>query len=197
MPALLATLSYKCETGVIKTNTESYWEDLFMKKIICLAMLVAICCTLCACDPGTYLIDRKLLNHVISVELIEYDNPEQKHFLSWVPNQFDQLVPFNSAQATVLEILSAEKTADFLDSFSKTDILHTYYAYNSPKDVCIRLNYANGDFLIIWANYIEDSHAGYIGEYSSDGTVLSFWGSFGSLNNYKDLLNQYFNCNFE
>jgi hypothetical protein len=64
--------------------------------------------------------------------------------------------------------------------------------YDSPKDICIRLNYSNGNFLIIWANYIEDSYAGYIGEYLSDGTVFSFWGSFSSLMDFEELVNQYF-----
>ena len=165
-----------------------------LSSMICLLL---ICFSLCACDPGMFSIDRDSLNDVVGVDLIEYANPNQKHFPSWVPDQFDKLVPFVPDNATVLESLPSEKISDFLDAFSETYILHTYYAYNSPKDVCIRLNYANGNFLIIWANYSANSHAGYIGEYSSDGTVLSFWGSFGSLNNYKDLLNQYFNCNFE
>jgi len=124
--------------------------------------------------------------------MIEYENPDQKHFLSWVPDQFNKLVPFDCANAMVLETLPAEKTVGFLDAFSKTDILHTYYAFDSPKDICIRLNYANGNFLIIWANYAQGGFAGYIGEYSSDGTVLSFWGSFSSLDSYLDLVNQYF-----
>ena len=164
-----------------------------MKRIISLVLLMIICFLLSACDPGSFSINRESLNDVISVELVEYTNPNQKHFSSWVPDQFDKLMPFVPANATVLESLPSEKTAEFLDAFSNTDILHTYYAYNSPKDVCIRLNYENGNFLIIWANYAKSSYAGYIGEYASDGTVLSFWGSFSSLNYYTDLVNQYFN----
>ena len=163
-----------------------------IRKTVCLAYLMIICCLLCACDPGSYSIDRAALDNVVSVELIEYKNPDQKHFATWVSNQFDKLAPFDSANATVLETLPAEKMDDFLDAFSKTDILASYYAYDSPKGICLRLNYANDNFLIIWANYAEDKHSGYIGEYSSDGTVLSFWGSFSALRDYEDLVNQYF-----
>ena len=163
-----------------------------MKKAVPLILLTIICLSMCACDPSTYPINREELNDVVSVELIEYANPNQKHFTTWVPDQFNKLVPFDSANATTLEVLSSEQISDFLDAFSKTDILHTYYAYNSPKDVCIRLNYQNGNFLIVWANYLDDSYAGYIGEYSSDGTVLSFWGSFSGLSYYEDLVNQFF-----
>lgn len=114
--------------------------------------------------------------------------------MTWVgvPNKYDRLVSFNPANVTVLETLPAEKMDDFLDAFSKTEILEAYYAYNSTKDIRIRLNYANGDFLIIWANYAENMFADYIGEYSSDGTVLSFWGCFSSLSYYEDFVNQYF-----
>lgn len=168
-----------------------------MKKLISLLSLLMVCCLLCACDPGTYSIDREALNSVISVELIEYENPNQKSFTSWVPDQFDKLVSFNSGNATVLETLPAEEIPEFLDDFSETHILHTYYAYNSPKDVCLRLNYENGNFLIIWANYAEESYAGYIGEYSPDGEPLTFWGSFSALSFYKNLVDRYFDYSLE
>ena len=163
-----------------------------MKKILAIILAITTCFLICSCDPSSFPINRDGLDGVIGVELVEYANPNQKHFVTWVPDQFDKLVPFIPANATVLESLPLEKISDFLDAFSKTDILHTYYAYDSPKDVCIRLNYENGDFLIIWANYSEGSYAGYIGEYSSDGAVLSFWGSFSALSSYENLVNQYF-----
>ena len=168
-----------------------------MKKILAIMVVMLIFFSMCACDPGSFSINRESLNNVVSVELIEYACPNQKQFFSWVPDQFNKLLPFVAANATILECLPSDKIADFLDAFSKTDILHTYYAYNSPKDICIKLNYENGNFLIIWANYLDNSYAGYIGEYSSDGTVLSFWGSFSSLRYYKDLVNQYFDYNLD
>ena len=104
-------------------------------------------------------------------------------------------LPFDTDKASVVESLPTEKIPEFLDAFSKTDILHTYYAYNSPKDICIRLNYENGDFLIIWADYARGSFGGYIGEYSANGEVLSFWGSFSALDYYEELVNNYFDYN--
>jgi len=164
-----------------------------MRKTLAIILVAVIFTSICSCDPNSFAIDRDSLNDVVSVDLIEYANSNQKHFSTWVLDQFDKLVPFVLANATILESLPSEKISDFLDAFSATDILHTYYAYNSPNDVCIKLNYANGNFLIIWANYSESRYAGYIGEYSSDGAVLSFWGSFSSLQYYKDLVNKYFN----
>ena len=167
-------------------------EVIVQKKIAAITLLTIICFLMCACDPSSFIINRDSLDNVISIELIEYTNPDQKHFTTWVPDQSDKLAPFILANATILETLPEEKISDFLDAFSTTDILHTYYAYNSPKDICIKLNYENGDFLIIWANYAENSHAGYIGEYSADGTVVSFWGSFSSLSDYENLVNSFF-----
>ena len=168
-----------------------------MKKIISFLCLVVMCfcLCLCSCDPGTYTIFPSSLEGVKTIELIEYKNPDQKQFTSWVSNHFEDLKPFDTANATVIETLQEEKKADFLDALMQTDILHIYYAYDSPADICIRLNYENGDFLIIWSNFKENSFAGYIGKSSSDGSVLSFWGSFSDLSYYQELINNFFNFN--
>lgn len=154
-----------------------------------------MCFCLCSCDPGTYTINPNSLEGVKTIELIDYKNPDQKHFASWVPNHFEDLKPFDTANATVIEKLQDEKKSEFLDSFMETDILHTYYAYDSPADICIRLNYKSGNFLIIWANYKGNSFGGYIGTYSADGSVVSFWGSFSALVYYQDLVNNFFEYN--
>ncbi|MBQ9728823.1 MAG: hypothetical protein IJV85_04425 [Clostridia bacterium] len=163
-----------------------------MKKLAAMLSILLFSLSFCACDPTTYVIQRESLNEVTGVELIEYENPNQKSFNSWVFDQYDKLVPFNNENVTVLETLPSETVSDFLDSFSQTDILHTYYAYDSPKDICIRLHYSNGNFLIIWADYKHESFGGYIGEYLSDGTVSSFWGSFSALFYYENLVHSYF-----
>ena len=165
-----------------------------MKKVFSIVLVIILSFFVCACDPGTFYITDDYLQGITYVELINYDNPNQKHFTSWVPNHFDNLLPFDLSKATTLERLEESKTENFLTDFQeKTDILHTYYAYNSPKGLCIKVNYENGNFLIIWANYKQNSFAGYIGEYLPDGSVLSFWGSFSSLDNYEYLVNTYFN----
>lgn len=163
-----------------------------MKKAIAFLLVTVVCFSLCACDPSRYTVNREEFNGVIGVELIEYENPNQKRFVSWVPDHFDRLLPFVSDNATVLEKLPSEKIPDFLNDLSGKELLREFYAYDSPKDICIRLNYENGNFLIAWANYAENTCYGYVGEYSADGTVLSFWGCFDTVNNYTDLVNRYF-----
>ena len=151
--------------------------------------------SLCACDPAQFITPVDVLESVASIELIEYKNPEQDHFYLRVLNHFDELVPFDHSKATVLELLSKEKIPDFLDSFSHTYILQGYYVYDSPKDYCIRMNLSNGNFVSIWADYQRGAFADYIGKYAQDGTVVSFWGSFSDVNDYRQLVNQYFTYN--
>ena len=163
-----------------------------MKKIICFLCLIILTLSFGACDPGTLTIPPESLAEITSIELIEYTNPEQKHFHSWVPDHSDDLVPFDFSKMTVLETLPEERLTDFKDAFTQTDILNLYYAYDSPADVCIKANYSNGDFLIIWANYKRGSFGGYIGKFAQDGSVSSFWGCFSALFYYEDLVNNFF-----
>ena len=168
-----------------------------MKKITMLLLAAILCCSLASCDPATFVIEREGLDDVVSVDLINYENPDQKHFKTWVPDQSDKLLPFVAENATIIKTLEPGHLQSFLDDFAKTDILHTYYAYNSPKDVCLRLNYKDGGFLIVWSNYKANSYAGYIGEYSQDGQVSCFWGCFSGLFYYTDLVSKYFNYSLE
>ena len=169
-----------------------------MKKFIVIFLVMALSFSLVSCDPGSYRVDTdSMLLDVLSVELIEYDNPDQDHFLSWVPDHFDDLKPFDHSRVTVLNTLPEENIEAFVKDFGECDILHQYYAYDSPDDIVIRCNYKNGDFLIIWADYENQSFGGYIGEYAADGTVKTFWGSFSALPQYTDLVSKYFQKSVE
>ncbi len=169
-----------------------------MKNVIRLIALALLCCLLCACDPNSALPSKEdRLSNVVLVELIEYKNPDQKHFAGSSSDRFDELVPFDPAKVTVLETLATEKNTEFVEAFLQANILDGHYAYNSPNDMCLRLTYENGDFLIIWADYALGRYAGYIGEYAADGTVQDFWGSFSALHYYEDLVGQFFTSELE
>ena len=43
-------------------------------------------------------------------------------------------------------------------------------------------------------DYENESFRGYVGEYTSEGKVLSFWGSFCALSDYEYLVENYFDC---
>ncbi len=162
------------------------------KTIVIFLCFVLVTLNLCSCDPNRFNPEEEWFENVVEIELIYYNNPNQDHFISWVPDHSDDLIAFDNSKVEIIEKLDGERIDDFIAAFISTDILDDYYAYDSPRDTCIRMNYENGDFLIIWSDYNKGSFGGYIGEYSKNGEVLSFWGSFSSVTYYVDLVNDFF-----
>ena len=164
-----------------------------MKKIQIFFVLFVLCFCLSACDPGHYKFNYDdLLENVIGVELINYTNTEQKRFKSWVPNHFSKLVAFKLDNMAVIETLNNEDISYFLKQLSEVSFLYKYYVFNSPKDICMRLIYSNGDFEVISCDYAKNSFCGYIGRYDSNGNVLDFIGSFTGLSAFTALVNNFF-----
>lgn len=164
-----------------------------MKKVTALLAILLVICSLCvfaACDPSTVYIEPEYVSEVVRVELINYDNPAQKHFFSWVPDHTADLKPFDKSKFSVVETLDEDKIAAFLDTLYECPILSTYFAFDSPNGLCLKLTYSNGDFLII--NCYERSFVGYIGKFSSNGEVDEFIGCFVSLQCFEILVNDYF-----
>jgi len=164
-----------------------------MRKFSVLIVFCALCLLLTACDPSSYRFDRDdLFNSVTGIELINYDNPSQKRFVSWVPNHYPQLRSFKLDNMTILETLDDGYFNGFLKQLSDIYFLDKYYAFDSPNGICIRLLYSNGDFEVISCNYKHNSFAGYVGKYNSKGKVIDFVGSFSSLSTFISLVNDFF-----
>ena len=162
---------------------------------IMLILTVAILCfTLSSCvwDPSSYYFKKEELSDVVCVELINYDNTDRKEFKSWVPDQFDELKPFDNYKMSVLENLDENKIPDFLDSLCEPLILYYFFTYDSPSGICLKLSYSNGDFLIVSNEYQRNTSMGYIGKYSSNGEVIEFIGCFHSSKDFIPLVNDYF-----
>ncbi len=156
-----------------------------MKKAAIISLcLVLIVLTLSSCDPNRFSPEDSWFENVVTVELIRYDNPNQKNFVSWVPDHSDDLVSFDNSKVEIIEELDNEKFDDFSMAFQSTEIMHTYYRCDSPDGVCIRVNYKNGEFLIIGRDYI--------GCFSENGEVSEFWGCFSARSYYSDLVNDFF-----
>lgn len=163
-----------------------------VKKLTIYALLLVFCFILSACDPTSYYFTGEDLADVISIELVDYDNPEQKSFGSWVFDRTSDLKPFDNSKMSQLEILAENKIFEFVDSLCECCILEEYFAFDSPNGICIKINYSNGDFMIIWSNYKYSNFSGYIGRYSPDGEVTEFIGCFEGLGSYINLVNNYF-----
>lgn len=126
-----------------------------MKKVTIISLcLILIALTLSSCDPLRFSPTEEYLKDVVSIELIRYNNPDQKDFISWVPDHSDDLVSFDNSKVEIIEELDNEKFDDFATAFQSTEVFLDYYDFDSPDGVCIRVNYKNGEFLIIGRDYV-------------------------------------------
>jgi len=164
-----------------------------MKKFAIIVVICMLCFALGSCDPGQYSFDyEELIDSITSVELIQYDNSEIKRFKSWVPNHESRLSAFDFDKMEVLESLEEETIDDFLQELSEIVFLHKYYAYNSPENICIRMIFSNGDFVVLTSDYKNSSFCGYVGIFNSKGEVVDFVGCFQSLPDFEYLINEFF-----
>lgn len=156
-----------------------------MKKVTIMSLcLILIALTLSSCDPLRFSPTEEYLKDVVSIELIRYNNPDQKDFISWVSDHSDDLVSFDNSKVEIIEELDNEKFDDFATAFQSTEVFLDYYDFDSPNGVCIRVNYKNGEFLIIGRYYI--------GYFSENGEVSSFLGCFSARSYYIVLVNDFF-----
>lgn len=88
-----------------------------MKRIFAIVLLIIVSVNLYSCDPDQYIIEPESLEKVENIELIEYNNPDQNSFFSWVPNHFDDLKPFNFSYSKVIETLPDDKYRIFCPIF--------------------------------------------------------------------------------
>jgi len=162
-----------------------------MKKSFLIFLLV-FCFVFASCDPGSFYFSTDYLNNVVSIELIDYTNTEQKSFSSWAHNHFNKLKPFNLENSTTIETLETDKIENFNLYLTEQVLYYRFYTYNSPKGLCLKLNFANGDFIII-SDVNKKGYNGYVGRYSSTGKVLDYYGCFCSEDSFVNLVNNYFN----
>ena len=150
-------------------------------------MCVLLALSLSACDPGGFRFEYapELLENAVGVELIDYKNDDQLHFQSWAPDHSRDLKRFDVQNVTVLKTLEAKKLSDFLSALARAEILENYFAYDSPRGECIRFNYENGDFLILWCE--AERYSGYIGTFTPNGEAKRFVGCFSSYYSYEAL----------
>jgi hypothetical protein len=167
-----------------------------MKRLLTFLITIISICLLASCDPAGYYFDAKeLKQNIVSIELIEYKNDKQDHFISWVPNHMDDLLPMNLENITNLKKLDESRIESFIDALSNQYILYKYYSYNSPRGLSIKMNYCNGNYIIISYDHENTSFSGYIGIYTSKGEVSDYIGCFSNYDSYKFLVNYFFEMN--
>ena len=151
---------------------------------VCIVLLSLI---LTACDPIPYYFNEdELQEEVVIIELIKYDYPETKE----VKKKSD-ILPFDFDKVKILETLKAEEFNDFLNELSQkrfhvSDDITKYS--NSADGVSLKIEYKNGNFLILCWN----SKSNFVVEYTSDGNVTDTILRFTAAQDFIDLVNNSF-----
>lgn len=179
-----------------------------MKKLVLAIVLIMSIVGLTACDPttGRFKYD-ELKDRIISIQLIEYDNPSVKELpesvelpiisCSWSrkPDPIETQ-PFDFTKVKALETLSEDKIDAFLQELSKIELVTidtiNYGCTDSANGITIILNCKNGDFLVLSANNISELHCNFIGWYDVDGNVIDHTHNWWEYEDFYNLVNDYF-----
>ena len=166
-----------------------------MKKIAVALIAIVFCLSLVACDPAFNYFDRTGVGEaeVASVQLIDYDASDITELQWWKQYIFPSLwwhpLSFDENKCTVIETLNEDKKEDFINNLKDSGGYLFYYKYNSPKGMCLKITYSDGNFLIIGLDLW-----GYVGEYAADGSCGQY---YGASNLYPaGLINDYFEYQF-
>lgn len=143
---------------------------------------------LTACDPASYYYNlNELRAPVKTIELVNYDNPNQKSFGLWLIDHSKDLKPLDMSAIQTVATLQTEQIDNFMTDLSKQHIHYKDYEVDSPKGKCIRIVYEDDYFDMISCNKKQ-----YIGTFTPNGEVEEFIGGFGAYNSYEYLLKTYF-----
>lgn len=157
-----------------------------MKKIIESVFLLFFSVFLFSCEPETYFFKNNTRNdEIVSIELISYSSNDVS-----VVESTGEMLDFNAENMEILEILDETKKEDFISEFSQMEFFQGYPHLNSPKGIGVKINYENGDFLIVTDGHAhEDGNGGDAILYNSDGEFLEFFGSLSWIPSLVDLVN--------
>lgn len=138
-----------------------------MRKKLFILLVLLLVPILFSCDPIMFNLDiDELKTNLVDIELINYENDEQKEFPFWMKDYSDRLLKFDSNKETIIGNLEETKINDFLECLTEFEVIYKYYTFDSPKGRCAKLNYSNGDFIVIG---LEKLNSGYIFKYDENG----------------------------
>ena len=160
-----------------------------MKKTISYIMIICVFISLSGCvwDPASYLFDyEKLKEQVATVELINYENEEPKKI-----KDISEILPYDFDKEEVLETLPADKIDDFIMDLSEIRFLDYSSFAKEPVEICIKITYKNGEFIIITSTLM-DVAFGLVELFNSNGCPIEYIGAPGDRDEFVALVNKYF-----
>ncbi len=160
-----------------------------MKKNMIALLIMFFSIILVACEPETYYFKNNPRNNEIqSVELISHYAVN----ISIVESD-DEMLDYYFEYMEILEILDEVKIENFVSEFSKIEFFQGYPHQNTPNGTGVKINYRNGDFLIITDSFVdEDEYGGDAILYDSDGNFLIYYGGISWLQTFIDLIDELF-----
>lgn len=154
-----------------------------MRKKLFILLVLLLVPILFSCDPVMINLDiDELETNLVDIELINYENDEQSKFPFWTKDYSDKLLKFDSNKASVIGDLEETKINDFLECLTEFKVIYKYYSFDSPKGRCAKLNYSNGNYIIVG---LEKLNSGYIFKYDENGNVIE---DIGKINGSKDFV---------
>lgn len=138
-----------------------------MKKKLEFLLLILIVLNCFACEPATFYFDyEELKENVVKIELINYNNLDAKK----INNEIEAIQYFDFSKMEIIETLPGDKLEAFLGELSAYGLLLGEYCLDSPKGICIRIVYQNGDFEVLGVK--EE----YGGTFEANGNLKRFIG---------------------
>lgn len=160
-----------------------------IKNTLLLIVTIILGVLINSCEPEKYYFKNSERNdEIISVELISYTDDDLE-----VVESIDQIEDLKMDNIILLETLNQSKIEDFISDFSYIEFFQGYPHLNKPNGIGVKINYDNGDFVIMTDTFnSEDLYGGDAFMYNSDGLFLEYYGSVSMLGEFKDIINKYF-----
>jgi len=165
-----------------------------MKKLIVILFLILLTVFLTSCEPNKYFFKSNVRNNeIVSIELLSYRQDNVA-----VVNSTDGMLDFVFENMEILEILDSIKNENFIFEFSRIEFFQGYSHLNTPNGVGVKINYENGDFLIVTDRIKdEDEYGGDAILFNSDGIFLEYFGSISWIQTFTELIDDFFDTQME
>lgn len=134
--------------------------------IILFALIICTCC-----DPAIYHMSEADCKNITQIQLIYYENPDAAK----LDRLSERVIPFKFEKMQIVEIMSKEKREEFLTILPQLDYWPYEGRYDSPNGYSLKLDYDNGNFMILSFNEVECDYAAL---FDKNGNILSFLGLF-------------------
>ena len=147
-----------------------------MKKRIQILLPIAASLSLFSCilaQSASHFFNRaELAENVVRVELVYYDNPAARRIRSPRPHDIGLLPQFDFAKMEIRATMDEDMMPAFFRELSSVALRYLDNHLDSPRGLCIRLVYRNGDFLVFGILGVE-----YSAIFDSNGNVIYLIGS--------------------